>query len=425
MRDDATRETINGDMTRVYDALRAVAASPVEREEAERCRARLEDILCECDEDGVVDVDALCVYAVEVTEEYIARSMRWVARARAETRAEAVKRWMTLAAATAAAERAWAGTRRRGRAKELESVDARARRRVDDFERVVRAASVAQAFASYDRDAAAFAALGFGDGVDATTADGCSALIERVFIDSGTAYHRGRVEDIDRSRDAALEFAFLEHLALRCAAPAEALKRSVEDGARGARARGDAYELACARAFGRMKHSLAIDDEAVRAVVVERCPALMAQYVTWMKDARVEAHRDGDPVASSRAIAALSRWIARDRERALFETTRGRANFFCAVFNALAVVVAASVDESFAERDVLDAVARDAAALAADVADGRSTSDATGARGDEWDEADFGVVALHMALERFARAVDDAKTKTSPAPTEDPRRRAR
>ena len=95
MRQDATRETIDEDVTRVCDALRAVAASPVEREEAERFRAHLENILCECDEGGVVDVDALCVYAVEVTEECIARSMRWVRRAGAETRGEAVTRWMT------------------------------------------------------------------------------------------------------------------------------------------------------------------------------------------------------------------------------------------------------------------------------------------------------------------------------------------
>ena len=413
MREDVTRETIDGDVSRVCDALRAVAASPVEREEAERCRARLEDILCECDEGGVVDVDALCVYAVEVTEECIARSMRWVRRARAETRGEAVKRWMTLAAATAAAERAWAGMRRRGREKEIECVEERARRRTDAFERVVCAVCVAEAFAPYDRDAAAAAALGFGDGADETAVDGCSERIERVFIESGMAHHREHREGVDRSRDAALEFAFCEHLALRCAAPAEALKKSVEDCERGALERGHVYELACARVFGRMKHSLATDDEDIRELVVDRCPALMAQYVTWMKDARVEAHRDGDPTASPRAITALARWIKRDRDGALFETTRGRANFFCAVFNALAVVVAASVDESFAEFNRLDDVTRDAEALAADVADGRSTSDAMGARGDDWDEADFGVLALNMALERLARAVDDAKTKTS------------
>ena len=62
----APRETIDEDITRVCDALRAVARDDREREEAEMYRKRLHDVV-DLVAPGVVDVDALCVCAVEVT----------------------------------------------------------------------------------------------------------------------------------------------------------------------------------------------------------------------------------------------------------------------------------------------------------------------------------------------------------------------
>ena len=320
---------------------------------------------------------------------------------------------MKLEEATAAAERAWAGTRRRGREKEIECVEERSSRRLDRFERWIEAVRVKEAFEPYDREAAA-AALGRPAVADATSADGCSHRIERSFVDGGMCRHDGRAEcGSHRSRDAAAEFAHHEHLVLRGAAPAEALRKMVEDRVRDNAERGIVYELACARVFGRMKYSVETDDEGIRELVVDRCPALMAQYVMWMKNARVLARVEGDPTTFRPAIIALSRWIKRDRDGALFETTRGRANFFSAVFNAFAVVLGQSGGESLDEFDRLDEVRRDAEALAADVVDGRSRVDATDAPGDDWGEEDFGALALRAAHENFSRAVDAALRRRS------------
>ena len=321
--------------------------------------------------------------------------------------------WMHLEKATAAAERAWAGTRRRGREKEIECVEERSSRRLDRFERWIEAVRVKEAFEPYDREAAA-AALGRPAVADATSADGCSHRIERSFVDGGMCRHDGHAEcGSHRSRDAAAEFAHHEHLVLRGAAPAEALRKMVEDRVRDNAERGIVYELACARVFGRMKYSVETDDEGIRELVVDRCPALMAQYVMWMKNARVLARVEGDPTTFRPAIIALSRWIKRDRDGALFETTRGRANFFSAVFNAFAVVLGQSGGESLDEFDRLDEVRRDAEALAADVVDGRSRVDATDAPGDDWGEEDFGALALRAAHENFSRAVDAALRRRS------------
>lgn len=408
----APRETIDEDIARVCDALRACARDDREREEAEMYRTRLRDAV-ELVAPGVVDVDALCVCAVEVTEAFIAHAMRWVRDGEATTRGERVETWMKLEEATAAAERAWAGTRRRGREKEIECVEERSSRRLDRFERWIEAVRVKEAFEPYDREAAA-AALGRPAVADATSADGCSHRIERSFVDGGMCRHDGRAEcGSHRSRDAAAEFAHHEHLVLRGAAPAEALRKMVEDRVRDNAERGIVYELACARVFGRMKYSLETDDEGIRELVVDRCPALMAQYVMWMKNARVLARVEGDPTTFRPAIIALSRWIKRDRDGALFETTRGRANFFSAVFNAFAVVLGQSGGESLDEFDRLDEVRRDAEALAADVVDGRSRVDATDAPGDDWGEEDFGALALRAAHENFSRAVDAALRRRS------------
>ena len=408
----APRETIDEDIARVCDALRACARDDREREEAEMYRTRLRDAV-ELVAPGVVDVDALCVCAVEVTEAFIAHAMRWVRDGEATTRGERVETWMHLEKATAAAERAWAGTRRRGREKEIECVEERSSRRLDRFERWIEAVRVKEAFEPYDREAAA-AALGRPAVADATSADGCSHRIERSFVDGGMCRHDGRAEcGSHRSRDAAAEFAHHEHLVLRGAAPAEALRKMVEDRVRDNAERGIVYELACARVFGRMKYSLETDDEGIRELVVDRCPALMAQYVMWMKNARVLARVEGDPTTFRPAIIALSRWIKRDRDGALFETTRGRANFFSAVFNAFAVVLGQSGGESLDEFDRLDEVRRDAEALAADVVDGRSRVDATDAPGDDWGEEDFGALALRAAHENFSRAVDAALQRRS------------
>lgn len=408
----APRETIDEDIARVCDALRACARDDREREEAEMYRTRLRDAV-ELVAPGVVDVDALCVCAVEVTEAFIAHAMRWVRDGEATTRGERVETWMHLEKATAAAERAWAGTRRRGREKEIECVEERSSRRLDRFERWIEAVRVKEAFEPYDREAAA-AALGRPAVADATSADGCSHRIERSFVDGGMCRHDGRAEcGSHRSRDAAAEFAHHEHLVLRGAAPAEALRKMVEDRVRDNAERGIVYELACARVFGRMKYSLETDDEGIRELVVDRCPALMAQYVMWMKNARVLARVEGDPTTFRPAIIALSRWIKRDRDGALFETTRGRANFFSAVFNAFAVVLGQSGGESLDEFDRLDEVRRDAEALAADVVDGRSRVDATDAPGDDWGEEDFGALALRAAHENFSRAVDAALRRRS------------
>ena len=408
----APRETIDEDIARVCDALRACARDDREREEAEMYRTRLRDAV-ELVAPGVVDVGALCVCAVEVTEAFIAHAMRWVRDGEATTRGERVETWMHLEKATAAAERAWAGTRRRGREKEIECVEERSSRRLDRFERWIEAVRVKEAFEPYDREAAA-AALGRPAVADATSADGCSHRIERSFVDGGMCRHDGRAEcGSHRSRDAATEFAHHEHLVLRGAAPAEALRKMVEDRVRDNAERGIVYELACARVFGRMKYSLETDDEGIRELVVDRCPALMAQYVMWMKNARVLARVEGDPTTFRPAIIALSRWIKRDRDGALFETTRGRANFFSAVFNAFAVVLGQSGGESLDEFDRLDEVRRDAEALAADVVDGRSRVDATDAPGDDWGEEDFGALALRAAHENFSRAVDAALRRRS------------
>ena len=408
----APRETIDEDIARVCDALRACARDDREREEAEMYRTRLRDAV-ELVAPGVVDVDALCVCAVEVTEAFIAHAMRWVRDGEATTRGERVETWMKLEETTAAAERAWAGTRRRGREKEIECVEERSSRRLDRFERWIEAVRVKEAFEPYDREAAA-AALGRPAVADATSADGCSHRIERSFVDGGMCRHDGRAEcGSHRSRDAAAEFAHHEHLVLRGAAPAEALRKMVEDRVRDNAERGIVYELACARVFGRMKYSLETDDEGIRELVVDRCPALMAQYVMWMKNARVLARVEGDPTTFRPAIIALSRWIKRDRDGALFETTRGRANFFSAVFNAFAVVLGQSGGESLDEFDRLDEVRRDAEALAADVVDGRSRVDATDAPGDDWGEEDFGALALRAAHENFSRAVDAALRRRS------------
>ena len=408
----APRETIDEDIARVCDALRACARDDREREEAEMYRTRLRDAV-ELVAPGVVDVDALCVCAVEVTEAFIAHAMRWVRDGEATTRGERVETWMHLEKATAAAERAWAGTRRRGREKEIECVEERSSRRLDRFERWIEAVRVKEAFEPYDREAAA-AALGRPAVADATSADGCSHRIERSFVDGGMCRHDGRAEcGSHRSRDAAAEFAHHEHLVLRGAAPAEALRKMVEDRVRDNAERGIVYELACARVFGRMKYSLETDDEGIRELVVDRCPALMAQYVMWMKNARVLARVEGDPTTFRPAIIALSRWIKRDRDGALFETTRGRANFFSAVFNAFAVVLGQSGGESLDEFDRLDEVRRDAEALAANVVDGRSRVDATDAPGDDWGEEDFGALALRAAHENFSRAVDAALRRRS------------
>ena len=202
-------------------------------------------------------------------------------------------------------------------------------------------------------------------------------------------------------------------MVLRGAAPAEALKKMVEDNVSVECERGDVYEFACARVFGRMKHSLETDDEEIRELVVDRCPALMAQYVMWMKNARVLAHVYGDPTTLRPAIIALSRWIKRDRDGALFDTTRDRANFFSAVFNAFAVVLGVSSGKSLDEFDRLDEVKRAAEALAEDVVAGRSRADATDAPGDDWDEEDFGALVLHAALENFSHAVDAALKRRS------------
>ena len=408
----APRETIDEDIARVCDALRACARDDREREEAEMYRTRLRDAV-ELVAPGVVDVDALCVCAVEVTEAFIAHAMRWVRDGEATTRGERVETWMHLEKATAAAERAWAGTRRRGREKEIECVEERSSRRLDRFERWIEAVRVKEAFEPYDREAAA-AALGRPAVADATSADGCSHRIERSFVDGGMCRHDGHAEcGSHRSRDAAAEFAHHEHLVLRGAAPAEALRKMVEDRVRDNAERGIVYELACARVFGRMKYSLETDDEGIRELVVDRCPALMAQYVMWMKNARVLARVEGDPTTFRPAIIALSRWIKRDRDGALFETTRGRANFFSAVFNAFAVVLGQSSGKSLDEFDSLDEVRRDAEALAADVVDGRSRVDATDAPGDDWGEEDFGALALRAAHENFSRAVDAALRRRS------------
>ncbi len=408
----APRETIDEDITRVCDALRAVAKNEYEREDAEIYRKRLDDAV-DLVAPGVVDVDALCVYAVVVTEQFITQAMRWVRDRDVKTRGEGMKMWRNLEETTAAAERAWAGMRRRGRKKEIECVEERSRRRVDQFERRMAAVVVKEAFEPYDREAAA-AAIGRPDVTDLTLVDGCSHRIECYFIDSGMCRYNGHTEfGLYRSRDAAAEFAYYEHLVLRGAAPAEALKKTVEDCVSDKAERGIVYEFACARVFGRMKHSVETDDEEIRQLVVDRCPALMAQYVMWMKNARVLAHVYGDPTTLRSAIIALSRWIKRDRDGALFETTRGRANFFSAVFNAFAVVLGVSSGKSLDEFDRLDEVKRDAEALAEDVVDGRSRADATDAPGDDWDEEDFGALVLHAALENFSHAVDAALKRRS------------
>ena len=239
----APRETIDEDIARVCDALRACARDDREREEAEMYRTRLRDAV-ELVAPGVVDVDALCVCAVEVTEAFIAHAMRWVRDGEATTRGERVETWMKLEEATAAAERAWAGTRRRGREKEIECVEERSNRRLDQFERWMKAVLLKEAFEPYDREAAAAAATGRPDVADATSADGCSHRIERYFVDSGMCRHNGHTElGLYRSRDAAAEFAYHEHLVLRGAAPAEALRKMVEDRVRDNAERGILYEL--------------------------------------------------------------------------------------------------------------------------------------------------------------------------------------
>lgn len=286
--------------------------------------------------------------AVEHTEAAFEAMRAGVARGR-EDAAEA----RAGAEAFAAAERAWALARSRGVERELEEVARRASSRCEALERARVEGEEARGFAAFLRRDAAAERPGDADVELAVLARGVLLLRD----DVETLEARLREMESARTRVETLTFGVLH-----------------------------------ARAFRRYEAERGDEDAA--SLVAARTPALMAQYVTWLKNITVES-RDARLLAPARA--ALVRFVSAGAELLDAGDVAGAANVLCAVFNALTVVISVegklNIDDAATLRERAIESGEAVAAAFARTAD------------EDWTEARFGVHVARLALERLLREI--------------------
>jgi len=354
------------------------------RDDATRIATALERTLTR-DEDA----DAFAVLGVEHTVSmWTACVDAWTraAETREATRATAAT-LRDVAAAARDAERAWAAKRARGVARELEEVELRHDARVRRGEDAARRARLVGRFRA--EETAARDALG----------------------DAGEA--SAGVDVVARFRALEGEFLWREECVLRGERGASALEASVR--AFEPDLRVGALALAVTRA-ARWRERVATfegrrDDEFERRCdrdVIARMeaqhPALVAQYVMWMKDAALES---SERAASSAVAAATTHLydflLALDADvyDAVFDA-QGRANVLCASFNALHVLRSRASPSSPPPRLAADARAL-ISRLVVRVDAERDAEIAL--HGDDWGQAAFAVVAARLASQRLLEVV--------------------
>ena len=352
------------------------------RDDATRIATALERTLTR-DEDA----DAFAVLGVEHTVSmWTACVDAWTraAETREATRATAAT-LRDVAAAARDAERAWAAKRARGVARELEEVESRHEARVRRGE-------------DGGATGAGRGAISRGGGGRRGSALG----------DDGRG-ERGRGASWRRFRALEGEFLWREECVLRGERGASALEASVRAFAPDSRV--GALALATRRA-ARWRERVATfegrrDDDVERrrdrdviARMEARHPALVAQYVMWMKDAALEASAR----AASSAVAAATTHLydfLLDLDAGVYDhvfDAQGRANVLCASFNALHVLRARASPSAPPPRPAADARAL-ISRLILRVDAERDAEIAL--HGDDWGQAAFAVVALRFASARL------------------------
>ncbi len=358
--DDDAKTTLRRDIGTVMDALEATLA----RDEDARAFA----VLC------VEHTDAMWTLCADAASN--------AAASREETAATAAT-LRDVAAAARDAERAWAAMRARGVARELEDVESRYEARMRAGEAAARRARVVGRFRADEADARS--ALG----------ENGDARLDVSVVASFRALER--------------EFLWCEECVLRGERGASALEASVRAFAPDSRV--GALALATRRA-ARWRERVATfegrrDDDVERrrdrdviARMEARHPALVAQYVMWMKDAALEASAR----AASSAVAAATTHLydfLLDLDAGVYDhvfDAQGRANVLCASFNALHVLRARASPSAPPPRPAADARAL-ISRLILRVDAERDAEIAL--HGDDWGQAAFAVVALRLASARL------------------------
>jgi hypothetical protein len=264
--------------------------------------------------------------------------------------------------ATTEAETTWALARERGSERELEDVKSRETGRKERLAHAMAAMRDVLAFEEFLADERSRRRPGVEDAVNARDA---LAHRERRLLDNG-----GVITDVQ-----ALEMAV----------------RDLESRQRMLALIGGVPRVA---AYGRFR--AASDDPGYDACVARCLPALIAQYVTWIKDAALEDAEERSRSIRDAALA-LSAFVGDELIEA--ENARGWTNILCALYNAIAVLV--SVELPPDRTDTYEDLRRRATIRAAE------TTERIAARStDTWNEDRFGVEAMNMALERLLSALD-------------------